>query len=197
MNFDSILEYWFGELMGPLDFPTEKSALWFRKSDATDNEIRDRFQFMWQKAGDGAYDSWAKDPRGRLALIILNDQFSRNMYREDARAFSRDFQALELATNGVAARMDRNLFPIERVFFYLPFEHAEDLPNQNMSCTLFTELLESVPDQMKSAMKEFLRYADAHREIIKKFGRFPHRNEILKRKSTPEEVEFLKTNKGF
>lgn len=197
MNFDSILEFWFGELKSELDFPSEKSSLWFRGSTETDREIRDRFQFMWQKSSDGAYDTWAKTPRGRLALIILNDQFSRNIYRGDARAFSRDDRALELAIDGVTAMMDRQLYPVERVFFYLPFEHSEDIKNQDMSVTLFTELWSDVPDQMKGSMKEFLRYAEAHRDVIKKFGRFPHRNQILKRKSTPEELEYLKTNKGF
>jgi uncharacterized protein (DUF924 family) len=197
VTFDTILEFWFGRLTSGIDFPTEKSTLWFGAHPETDREIRDRFLFMWQKAGEGTYDSWAGTPRGRLALIILNDQFSRNMYRGDLRAFSRDGRALELAIDGVTAMMDRQLYPVERVFFYLPFEHSEDLKTQDMSVTLFTELVEDSPEQNKSAMKEFLRYANAHRDVIKRFGRFPHRNEILKRKSTPEEVEFLKTNKGF
>jgi uncharacterized protein (DUF924 family) len=191
-SFENVLEFWFGRLEGPLDFPAEKSALWFRKSDETDSLIRGQFQLMWQRALEGAYDSWSKTPHGRLALILLLDQFSRNMFRGTPRAFEGDSSALELAREGVQKKEDRNLHTVERVFFYMPFEHSEDLEMQKESVRLFTELLESTHDQLKRPVREFLRYAQAHHDIIKRFGRFPHRNLILGRESTAEELEFLK-----
>lgn len=193
LSFENVLEFWFGPLVDELDFPAEKSSLWFRKSPETDALIRDRFQLIWTHAREGTYDVWAKTPHGRLALIIILDQFSRNMFRGEPASFEGDPKALQLAREGVRKKADRDLYPVQRVFMYLPFEHSENLEDQNESVRLFTRLMEDVDDQLKRPMQEFLRYAKAHHDIIKKFGRFPHRNEILGRVSTPDEIEFLKT----
>ncbi|HEX4923705.1 MAG TPA: DUF924 family protein [Bdellovibrionales bacterium] len=192
MSFENVLEFWFGTLQDELDFPAEKSSIWFRKSDETDALIRDRYQLVWTHAHEGTYDVWTKIPHGRLALIIILDQFSRNMFRGTPQAFAGDKKALELAREGVRKKMDRDLYPIQRVFMYMPFEHSENLEDQNESVRLFTNLLEEVPDQLKRPMNEFLRYAKAHRDIIKQYGRFPHRNQTLGRTTTPEELAFLK-----
>src|SRR5436190_17929828 len=108
-NPEDVLRFWFGELTGPLDFPAEKSSIWFRKTDATDRGIRENFLAVWQQAAGGKLDSWAATPKGRLALIVLLDQFSRNMFREDSKAFSVDAKALALAKAGVEKRDDRRL----------------------------------------------------------------------------------------
>jgi uncharacterized protein (DUF924 family) len=188
---DEILEFWFGKLEQPTDFPVEKSGLWFRKSEFIDQKIRDRFLALWEKASKGDCDDWAKTSRGRLALIILLDQFSRNMFRDDPKCFSQDEKSLKLATEGLERKMTRDLFPVEKVFFYMPLEHAENREAQARSVRLFSDLVEDVEPQMKSAMREFLRYAEAHKKIIDRFGRFPHRNKILGRETTPEEKIFL------
>jgi uncharacterized protein (DUF924 family) len=132
-----------------------------------------------------------------LALIILTDQFPRNIYRDTARAFSCDSKALTWCLEGVHGRSDRELRPIERVFFYLPLEHAESREHQAKSVECFSELAASVPMEQRSTFEEYLDFAMRHRDIIDRFGRFPHRNNILRRESTPEELAFLTQSGSF
>lgn len=159
---------------------------WFKKSDAFDEEIHEKFGDLWQKAANGELDDWQKTAEGSLALLLLLDQFSRNMFRNDARAFSCDHKALNIAKNAVKLGFDEKIEKSLRAFFYLPFEHSEDIDDQEQSLKLFKKLGDD----------SFYRYAQIHEDIIKRFGRFPHRNGVLHRKTTTEEQKFLDSG-GF
>lgn len=188
-----ILNYWFGQLQGPSDFPSGKAPLWFKKSDETDQEIRDHFFKAYEKAARGDLAFWAKTPRGRLALVILMDQMSRNMFRGTPQAFATDDQALFLTLSAIAKGEDLKLYPIERAFLYMPLQHSEDPVIQDLSVRKFSDLYNQAPDDIKPMLKSYADYSRAHQEVIDRFGRFPHRNQSLGRPSTPEETEFLKT----
>ena len=164
----------------------ERDARWFEKSDAFDAEIRSRFFALHELAASGGLDAWKETAGDCLALIVVLDQFPRNMFRGTPRAFATDAQALETARLAVARGYDRAMTPSERMFMYLPFEHSESLEDQETSCRL-NEPLAAFP-----ATHDVYRYAVRHREIVARFGRFPHRNAALGRPSTPEESEFLK-----
>ena len=177
-DFTDILDFWFG----PPDSPERgrPRKLWFQKSEPFDAEIRGRFLRTWESAARGGLERWKATPLACLALVIVLDQFPRNMFRNTARAFSSDSAALLAAASLVERGFDRPLLPVERVFGYLPFEHAEDLAAQRRSLALF-ETLDS----------GYFESARRHHEIVARFGRFPHRNAILGRESTAEEIEFL------
>jgi len=136
-------------------------------------------------------NDWASKPKGLLALILLTDQFPRNIYRESARAFAFDAKALAWCLGGIISGLHIGLRPIERVFFYLPLEHAESLEYQELSVGLFRDLLATVQLDQKYVFENFLDFAVRHRDIIARFGRFPQRNKIIGRPSTPEEAAFL------
>ena len=160
---------------------------WFRKDDAFDTHIRARFGALIDAAIDGGLRAWDATPHGALARLIVLDQFTRNVYRGTPRAFAGDAQALALAVALTQAGQDRLLPPMLRAFAYLPFEHAEDLAMQARAVELFQLLSQAQP-----GFESMLDYAQRHQEVIARFGRFPHRNAILGRPSTPEEVEFLR-----
>lgn len=163
-------------------FSPEARPHWFTASDAFDAALRQRFTVLHESARGGELDDWAKTPGGALALILLLDQIPRNIFRNSARAFGSDDKALALAKRAVASGFDRALGKDERLFLYLPFEHAEDRATQDEAVLL----IEGLKDPA------YTDYARRHRDIIRRFGRFPHRNEHLRRTSTPEEIEFLK-----
>ena len=168
-----VLEFWFrGDARDPR---------WFRKDEAFDRALRDRFLPLHELAAGGGLAAWLESPAECLALVIVLDQFPRNMFRGEARAFAADPLAREAARALLSRGWDRNMDEPRRLFAYLPFEHSESLPDQELACEL-----------MKDFDPEQVRYAERHREIIRRFGRFPHRNALLGRVSTPEEVEFLK-----
>ena len=156
---------------------------WYEQSDALDAQIRDRWLPLWEEARTGALDGWRSAPRSALALLILLDQFPRNMFRGDARAFATDALARRSAKDAILRGFDRRTALPERQFFYMPLEHSELLSEQDRAVRLM--LLNFGRDS------EMLRHARAHREIIRRFGRFPFRNAVLGRESRPEEVEFL------
>jgi uncharacterized protein (DUF924 family) len=191
MPAEEILAFWFGNEADDAIVAQQKAALWWSKNSATDAEIRARFEKLVEKAAKGELTDRQITPRGRLALILLADQFPRCMYRETARAFSYDADALKWCLDGLADGVDRNLRPIERVFFYLPLEHSENLQHQERSVGLFRQLFQEVAPNQKPVFAEFLDFAVRHRDIIARFGRFPHRNQSLGRESTPEERAFL------
>ncbi len=191
-NVDSILRYWFGNNADDAEVVREKTGLWWKKNPDVDNEIRRRFEPMLESEIKGELASWGNSARGQLARILLLDQFPRNMYRGTARAFAYDEQARRLARETLEPGMDRMLRPVERVFVYLPFEHSEDAQDQATSIRLFEALLEEVPATLKQPFQNFLDFAKKHKEIVDGFKRFPHRNAMLGRASTPEELEFLK-----
>lgn len=187
-----ILGYWFGHETGDAATAKAQRKLWWSKDAAVDAHIRARFADLVEAAALGAHDDWAGTPRGRLALILLLDQFPRNMYRDTPRAFAYDPLACRLALDGIAAGADQALRPIERVFCYLPLEHAESLQLQEQCVALFSALAAAVPEADREVFTGYVNYAVRHRDIIRRYGRFPHRNRVLGRASTPEETEFLR-----
>ncbi|MEN3952115.1 DUF924 family protein [Iodidimonas sp. SYSU 1G8] len=180
---NAVIDFWFPENVRPSpDHPEGlDNPAWFTPDAAYDSEIARRFGEAWGQAGEGALDGWTATPEGALALTILLDQFPRNMFRGDPRAFSTDPKALAVALAAIDRGDDADLPAVMRKFFYLPLEHAEDPAMQARCVALFTALGEA----------EALRYAVLHRDIIARFGRFPHRNHILGRVSTPEETAWL------
>ncbi|MBW4649168.1 MAG: DUF924 domain-containing protein [Kastovskya adunca ATA6-11-RM4] len=179
-----ILNFWFGSPES--EEYGKRRQFWFTKSAEFDEEVRSRFLSDYEQAASGQLDDWKDSPLSCLALIILLDQFPRNMFRGTAKAFVTDPQALAAAQHAVAQGFDKELLPVQRWFIYLPFEHSENLEHQHQAVELFSQL----PDNPDNA--ETLDYSKRHRAVIERFGRFPHRNKILGRESTPEEVEFLK-----
>jgi uncharacterized protein (DUF924 family) len=179
-----VLDFWF---LAP-DNPAhgQSRAEWFRKDDAFDAQIRERFGALIDTAINGGLRDWAATPRGALAQILLLDQFTRNVYRGTPRAFAGDAQALELAIALTQDGQDQQLEPTLRAFVYMPFEHAEDLVMQARAVELFQLLTQS-----REGFESMLDYAQRHQEVIARFGRFPHRNAILGRDSTPEVAAFL------
>jgi uncharacterized protein (DUF924 family) len=169
----------------------ERARLWWSKNPELDNEIRRRFENCVIKAGSGELDHWASNPQDRLALILLTDQFPRSIYRDSAKAFAFDTKALSLARDGVDLGFDNALRSLEKVFFYLPLEHSELLADQQQSVSLFQKLVDEAGPDQKPTFAEYFDFAMRHRDIISRFGRFPHRNEALGRISTPEELAFL------
>lgn len=181
-----VLQFWFGAPGEPGHGQARPE--WFRKDASFDATIARRFGGLIAKALAGGLREWDARPQGRLARILVLDQFTRNAFRETPRAFAGDPLALEAALALVDDGADRALSPLERWFAYMPFEHAEDLAMQEHSVTLFTALCAEHP-----ALADALHYARLHRDVIAQFGRFPHRNDILGRASTPEERSFLQT----
>ena len=186
-----VLAFWFGEGSDDARILDEKGALWFKAGASVDAEVRARFGALHAAAVAGELDHWLAMPRGRLALIVLVDQFSRNLFRDDARAFAHDALARGWCEDGLALGVERNLRAAERVFLYLPLEHSESIADQQHSVALFAHLRDGVAPALRKQFENFLGYAMRHRDVILRFGRFPHRNRVLGRVSTPAEVEFL------
>ncbi|ARV62444.1 hypothetical protein BZZ01_30850 [Nostocales cyanobacterium HT-58-2] len=180
----AILDFWFGSPNDP-DYGKPKS-FWFHKKPEFDEELQIRFLTDYQKAAAGYLDDWMNSPESCLALILLLDQFPRNMFRDTPEAFATDWEALSTAQHAVSQKYDQKLLPVQRWFIYLPFEHSENLEHQRQAVRLFQQLSDD-PDSASC-----IDYAIRHMQVIQRFGRFPHRNEILGRVSTPEEKEFLK-----
>lgn len=189
---EHVLAFWFGDPGRPVDVAARQSKLWFGKRPENDRLVIDRFSDTLAAARVGELDHWAATPRGRLALIIVLDQFPHHIHRDQPLAFASDSAALELALGGLANGDDRRLGPIERVFLYLPLEHAESLAMQDRSVALYDALFHEVAPEERELFAGFLDYARQHRDVVARFGRFPHRNAILGRASTPEEIGFLK-----
>jgi len=186
---DEILDFWFGPRNGT-EYGKPR-ALWFRKDDAVDQSIRARFGVAVETAlGDG-FGDWTA-PRDALARVLLLDQFTRNIFRDTPRAFAGDALALRVSKAAVANHDDRTLVPVERWFLYMPFEHAEDTAAQQASLELFTRLRD------ETGLGDPLAWAERHAAVIRRFGRYPHRNAILGRESTAEEIAFLaRPGSGF
>ena len=176
-----VLEFWFGSGQ---DYG-KRQKRWFAKDPAFDAELRTRFAPLLEQLAGDAYRAWLDEPRACLARIVVLDQFSRQIHRGSARAFATDPLGLQAARYAVGHRYDAALLPVERLFTYLPFEHSESLADQERACELMQPLAQ-FPET-----DDALRYAIAHRDIVARFGRFPHRNVALGRASTPEELEFL------
>ena len=193
---EEVLSYWF-----PEDdiFDTDRETFgrqmqwWLQGRPEVDREISERFGQVLEQARSGELDFWAETARGRLALIVVLDQFSRNIYRGSPLSYAQDPKALELAVQGIDAGMDRELTPMERIFFWMPLGHSEDLTLQERRVRHKEEEAANAPPHQR-AMAEFgISQAKAARDVIARFGRHPHRNEILGRTSTPEELKYLRT----
>jgi len=187
-----ILDFWFGNLKSETDYPPDKARMWFSGTDEVNELIRSRFSDDLEKASAGHYDHWRRTPDECLALILILDQFTRNL-KSGAEAFAQDSKALALALEAVSKEFDSAFYPLQKCFFYMPLEHSEDIEMQRKSLTLFTRLAESAPPAIEFPLAVMMDYAKRHHGIIARFGRFPHRNTMLGRKSTPEETAFLKT----
>jgi len=188
---EAVLRFWFETPRDDSDYFRERGRLWFVKSDETDRAIGNRFGATLAAAAAGELDHWAETPRGRTALIVVLDQFPRNIHRGRPEAFAQDEKALSLALQGLTLRHDRGLPLPLRLFFYLPLEHAENLAMQERCVALVKKARDTATGDARDAAEEYLRYAERHRDVILRFGRFPHRNEILGRESTAEEAAFL------
>lgn len=188
---EEVLTFWFGNDEDDARVAASQAGLWWGKDSHSDESIRDRFGNWVSMARAGELDHLASTARGRLAVIILIDQFSRNLHRNSASAFSADTHALAVCQQGLEEGMDKVLRPIERVFFYLPLEHAEDLICQRQCQELMQALANEVPQPWRKTFNQFADYARRHREVIERFGRFPHRNEALARRSTDAELDYL------
>lgn len=179
-----ILTFWFGELEDPLF--GEPRSIWFKTDPQFDEKIRSHFLWDYELAITGKLDPWEEHPESCLALILLLDQFPRHMFRGTPQAYDTDSHALTIAKSAISHQFDQRLLPVQRWFIYLPFEHSENLEDQQKSVELFQQLSEYPHSN------SVIEYAINHLEIIQKFGRFPHRNQILGRVTTPDEIEFLK-----
>jgi uncharacterized protein (DUF924 family) len=189
----AVREYWFGAAPLTADGLGRRMDFWFGAGSAqADEEIRTRFGGLLEQAAAGRLAAWADGPRRRLSLILLLDQFPRNMFRGTARAFDYDAQALALALTGMQSGADGALDFAERLFFYMPLEHAESLEAQDESVAAFRRLLAEVPPDLHESFADTLRFAEEHRAIIERFGRFPHRNAVLGRTSSAPEAEWLR-----
>ena len=191
-SIKDVLNFWFGEIRETEEYLQARTQLWFMGDPKTDEMIRQKFEPLLKEFIAGNQSDWCGQPPGRLASIIVLDQFSRNLYRGTPKAFAQDGAALKLALDGIAMQADRLLHPVQRLFFYLPLEHSEDMAIQEQSIKHYTQLLQEAPAPIKESFEENLDYAMQHYEIIQKFGRFSHRNKTLSRPSTDEEIEFLK-----
>jgi len=187
---ESILKFWFGEEKETSDVIKSKQNLWWGKDELNDQSIKDQFEPALSAEIRGELN-W-ETAQGFLARILLLDQFSRNMYRGASRAFEYDSKARSLSERVIKQNLHQPLRLVEKVFIYFPFEHSEDNADQDKSFQLFQELWEKAPNEQKEPFLNFFNFAKAHKEIIDRFGRFPHRNAILGRKSTLDEIEFLK-----
>jgi uncharacterized protein (DUF924 family) len=183
-GFGDVLEFWFAP-PGSREFGRPRRS-WFEKSEAFDTEIRARFGALIDAANSGALDAWRTTPHAALALAVVLDQFSRNAHRGQPAAFASDDLAIAVARAAVRSGFDRLLLPVQRWFLYLPFEHAEDLAAQRESLRLFGALAAD------PASASTIDYARRHYDVIARFGRFPHRNAILGRASTPAEIGYLR-----
>jgi uncharacterized protein (DUF924 family) len=190
MEIDDVLSFWFGELSeGGLSSPAA-AARWFKKDPAFDEEIRARFGALHARLARGG-EAAPAEPRAALAYVIVLDQFSRNMYRDEPRMFASDALALSAARAIVAANQDGAFRAHERTFLYMPFMHSEALEDQNECVRLFRALADSHSGETKAAIEYNHEYAVKHRDVVQRFGRFPHRNKILGRATTNEEAKFL------
>jgi len=190
-QMESILVYWFGELEGPHDMDPSKNKLWWAGGEEIDAEIRERFGELVARALVGKLEHWVESPRGTLALVILLDQFTRNLGRGSADAFAGDAQALRVTEEALERGYDRELRPVERGFLCMPLMHAESRDAARRSLEVFERFSKEAAALGLDKHPNFHPSAVTHAEIVQRFGRYPHRNAIHGRSSTAEEEEFL------
>ena len=192
-EFEEVLRFWFSSLpTGDHAAMARQMEWWFR--GGADAEIIERFPPLLARATQGELNNWSQSPRSRLALIIVLDQFSRTIHRGTAQAFAQDSKALRLALEGIEGGHYAALkTPWEKTFFFLPLGHSEELANLERAVNLAEELVKEAPQEHRGMLEFSANQARDHRDVIARFGRHPHRNEVLGRQSTPEELEYLAT----
>jgi uncharacterized protein (DUF924 family) len=178
VSAEDIIGFWFKEI--------DKSN-WFNSTPEFDAYLRERFQGVVRDALNDRLDSWKETPDGSLALVVVLDQFPLNMYRGEAQSFAGESKSREVARNAIDQNFDQSLTDDKKAFLYMPFMHSENIKDQNLSVTLFE----------KAGLEKNLRFAEHHREIIKRYGRFPHRNKIIGRESSADEIAYLNSGKAF
>jgi uncharacterized protein (DUF924 family) len=188
---EDIIEFWFGDALDSPESARNKSRFWYLSNPDTDNEIRRQFGPTLEAAYKGDLSGWELAPEGALALVILLDQFSRNLYRGDARAYSGDELALTIAKRAVQSGRDLKLPGLYRLFLYHPFHHAEQLADQESAVALFQAVEDQAPLHWREFLHGFTKYAVHHRDVIARFDRFPHRNKTLRRSNTEKEQTYL------
>jgi len=192
-----VRDFWFGKLPMTTEALNQRVNIWFpgdvpaEVQRERDEALRKRFGTLVERAGKGELASWADSPRRCLSLIVLLDQFPRNIYRGTAQAFAHDDQALELTLSGMQSAADGALDVVERLFFYMPLQHCEARDVQDESVAAYRRLLTEAPEEFHEVFARSVQSAEQHRSIIAKFGRFPHRNAVLGRHSTAEEEAWL------
>ena len=191
IRIDSVLAFWFKEKELSAPQIDGRMDVWFGEDKLFDEEIARKFADDVQLASEGMLDHWSHEPRGRLALILLLDQFRRNIYRNTAQAFAKDKAALKLCVEGAMEKKDKGLTPIQRAFFYMPLQHAESRKVQRKACSIYNKLAEAVSPTYRETFETMAQFAELHADIVEQFGRFPHRNAIMKRQNTQEEDEYL------
>jgi len=191
-----VRRFWFGKLPLKPQEASARLALWFSQAAAeqrrTDELIRSRFGDLIERAAAGELAAWADSPRRRLSLILLLDQFPRHAYRGTQRAFALDRDALALTLSGMQSAADAALAPVERIFFYMPLQHAELRDAQEESVAAYRRLLNEAPEDLRAMFATTLESAELHHSIVSRFGRFPHRNRALERRATADEEEYLR-----
>ena len=186
-----VLDFWFADAADGPQACARRNRVWFRGGASFDGECTERFTATLEAAKSGELEHWKESPHGRLALIILLDQLSRNIYRGTAAAFQQDAQALAACREGIEQGHDGQLSPVERSFFYMPLEHAEDREVQALSVRLFESLAKESSEEWRELLEANAGYARQHQDMVEKFGRFPHRNALLHRDSSPAEEAYL------
>lgn len=190
-----VRRFWFGRLPLSPDGVQERLALWFgsgAEEQRADELVRARFGALVDRAAAGGLSAWADSPRRRLSLILLLDQFPRHLYRGSERAFATDREALALTLSGMQSAADAALTPVERIFFYMPLQHAELRDAQEESVAAYRRLRNEAPQELAAMFASALEAAELHRSIVARFGRFPHRNRVLGRPNTAEEETYLR-----
>ncbi len=196
MTPEQILTFWFADAVHDVQAVQKRYKFWFEATPETDQQIRDQFSDVYVQARSGALEAWQAAPRSCLALIIILDQFSRNLFRGTPAAFATDSQAQQNCQQGLRQDHLSELSLIEQLFFLMPLQHAEDIALQEESVRLSDAVLAQAPADWHEFLNSFLGSARKHLSIIQRFGRFPHRNAVLGRESTPEEQAFLDSGSG-
>ncbi|WP_300645400.1 DUF924 family protein [Nocardioides sp.] len=191
MDPESLLDVWFADAGKGAEAIAARSRLWFSRDEAFDALLRERFHALPDRARDGELAAWRVAPRSALALVIALDQLPRNLFRDSARAFAYDDAALEVALDALERGFDARLHSVEATFLYLPLEHAEDRALQARCVALFRALRDRAAPEVAEHFDRFLSFAERHHAVVERFGRFPHRNRVLGRRSTPEEERYL------
>ena len=194
---DDILQFWFGDISAA-DLPdSHKMATWWQQDKSTDLLIKQQFYDDLQRAMEGMYDTWLTDAKGRLAINLLLNQFCRHIYRGCPEAYQYDTLATQNVLDALRRDMDKELCPIHRAFLYMPLGHSEHIEYHDLAVSLYEDLIATSDPKLANVLNVFLQYAKSRRDIIAQFGRFPHRNPILNRESTPAEQQYLARNFSY